>query len=69
MSYIHDHGKFEATRVLDILVRERALALSRREWKHRLAGHGYDLRETERGLIVTSAVAGHEICAVPEHLH
>ena len=69
MSYIHEQSAFEASKVLDILTRERAMALSEREWKHRLAGYGYKIRETDAGQVVTSAALGHEICAVPTRLH
>ena len=69
MSYIHQQSGFETAKVLDILSRERAMALSEREWKHRLVGYGYKIRETERGQVVTSAALGHEICAVPARLH
>jgi len=69
MSYVNEQSDFEAIKVLDILARERAMALSEREWKHRLAGYGYRIRETEAGRVVTSAALGHEICPLPEHLH
>ena len=69
MSYMQEQSGFEAVKVLDILVRERAMALSEREWKHRLAGYGYKIRNTEKGQVVTSAALGYEICAVPERLH
>ena len=69
MSYIHEQSAFEASKVLDILNRERAMALSEREWKHRLAGYGYKIRDTEKGQVVTSAALGHEICPVPQRLN
>ncbi len=69
MSYIQAQSEFDIVKVIDILTRERALALSDREWKHRLAGYGYKICETEHGQVVTSAVQGHEICALPERLH
>ena len=69
MSYVQAQSSFDAIKVLDILTRERAMALSEREWKHRLAGYGYKICETDHGRVVTSAALGHEICAVPERLH
>ncbi len=65
MSYIHEQSAFETRKVLDILTRERARALSEREWKHRLIGYGYRIRETDHGQVVTSAALGHEICPLP----
>ena len=58
MSYIHEQSAFETRKVLDILTRERAMALSEREWKHRLIGYGYRIRETDHGQVVTSAAPG-----------
>ena len=69
MSYMHEQSGFEAQNVLDIVARERAMALSEREWKHRLAGYGYRIDETETGPVIASMVMGHEICALPARLH
>ena len=69
MSYMQEQSGFEATRVLDIVTRERAMALSVREWKHRLAGYGYKINETRNGPVVASMALGHEICPLPERLH
>lgn len=44
MSIIVNQDRFVAAQVLDLVTRERGKALSRREWKHRLAGMGYGIR-------------------------
>ena len=40
--------------VRDLVMRERNLAVSEREWVHRVRGHGYAIRETEKGRVVSS---------------
>ena len=40
--------------VRDLVMRERGLAVSEREWKHRVRGDGYAIRETEEGRVVSS---------------
>ncbi len=68
MSDISHPTPTETAAALDILKRERAHSLTAREWKHRLAGYGYKLRDTDHGAVVVSAALGHEICAVPDYL-
>lgn len=51
-----------AAHVRDIVMREKSMSLSEREWKHRLRGYGYAVRETQRGQIVTTLPHGVEIC-------
>lgn len=41
---------------------ERNKALSEREWKHRLTGYGYAIRDTDHGRMITSLLKGAEIC-------
>ncbi|MEO0371670.1 MAG: hypothetical protein AAF231_09470 [Pseudomonadota bacterium] len=40
--------------VRDLVMRERQMAVSEREWKHRVRGYGYAIRETEKGRVVSS---------------
>lgn len=54
--------------VCDLVIRERQIALSDREWKHRLRGYGYAIQETDHGQMITSLVHGTEICELPTHL-
>jgi hypothetical protein len=50
--------------VRDFVLRERQMCVSDREWKHRLRGYGYDLRESHEGEVVTSLVKGSDICSL-----
>jgi hypothetical protein len=60
-----------STDILDILTiisRERRLAVSDREWQHRLRGYGYGIRDTDEGRVVTSLLKDAPLCAIPAHL-
>lgn len=43
---------------LEFARNERDHCLSDREWRHRLRGYGYDLRETPEGLMLTLLATG-----------
>jgi len=43
---------------------ERKSCVSDREWKFRLKGYGYDIRQTERGTVLTTLPQGVEICTL-----
>ncbi len=58
----------EARKVIDLVRDEREKALSKREWKHRLAGHGYSIAETTTGQIVTELLSGNPVCVLPPEL-
>ena len=68
MSIIVSQDRFVAAQVLEIVSRERKLALSRREWKHRLAGMGYGIRETEAGDMVETLPHRIPVCPLPAEL-
>ena len=68
MSIIGNQDQFAAAHVLELVSRERGHALSRREWKHRLAGMGYAIRETDTGAVVESLPHHVPICALPAEL-
>lgn len=53
--------------VLSILERERSMALSPREWKHRLAAYGYSIREVGGRQVVTSLVNGTDLGILPNN--
>lgn len=53
-----------ASDVRDFVMRERELALSEREWMHRLRGYGYAIRDTEEGRVVTSLTQGTHVCTL-----
>ena len=58
----------EAQKVVDLVLQERDKALSPREWRHRIAGYGYGIKESDDGLIITTLPRGLELCALPERL-
>ncbi|MEO0391355.1 MAG: hypothetical protein AAF218_10515 [Pseudomonadota bacterium] len=57
-----------AAQVMDLVTRERRVSLSRREWKHRLAGFGYGIRETGSGDVVETLPRRVQICTLPPEL-
>ncbi|WP_306155054.1 hypothetical protein [Roseovarius sp. MMSF_3281] len=62
MNMITSHNAFEDVR--DFVLRERQMCVSEREWKHRLRGYGYAIRESREGQVVTSLVKGSDICTI-----
>jgi hypothetical protein len=48
--------------IRNLVLRERHLAVSEREWKHRLRGYGYGIRDTAEGRFVTSLLKGAPLC-------
>lgn len=65
MSHIIDDANRE---ILELIQRERRMAVSDREWQHRLRGYGYGIRETAEGRYVTSLVRNAAICSIPAHV-
>lgn len=51
--------------VRDFVLRERQMCVSDREWRHRLRGYGYAIRDTESGHVVTSLLSGSDLCTLP----
>lgn len=51
-------------KVRDIVMRERTMSVSEREWKFRLRGYGYGVRDTDEGRVITSLIKGADICAL-----
>ncbi len=58
-------GTMVADGVLDLLKRERNKALSAREWKFRLAGYGYAIKDVAGRQIVTTLPHGVELGELP----
>ncbi|MCG7494140.1 hypothetical protein [Thalassobius sp. Cn5-15] len=54
--------------VIELLREERRKSLSLREFKHRLMGYGYKIRQTARGAVVESVSSQKEICKLPHEL-
>ncbi len=56
------------TEILKLVMRERGMAVSEREWKHRLRGYGYAIKDTTEGRTVTSLLrGGRALCTLPGH--
>ena len=67
MSIIIKQNGFLSDDVMQIVTRERQIALSTREWKHRLAGYGYTIRDTEDGRHVLETLPDHvALCELPD---
>jgi len=65
MSVMFNKDPFITAQVLDLVVREREQALSAREWKHRIAGYGYAIKDTEHGQVVETLPHHVEVCVLP----
>ncbi|MCR8825383.1 hypothetical protein [Pseudosulfitobacter koreensis] len=57
-----------AAKAVDLITQERAKALSKREWKHRIAGYGYCIRDTQHGQIVETLPHHIPVCTLPAEL-
>ena len=53
---------FEENDLRDMVLSERRKCVSEREWRHRLRGYGYAIRDTDEGRIVTSILRGGALC-------
>ena len=68
MSAMFNNDSLGTSKIVDMVLRERQVALSAREWKHRLAGYGYAIKDTDHGQIVESLPHHVEIAVLPnEH--
>lgn len=64
---IHEQPDTAMTaKICDIVLRERDMSLSEREWKFRLRGHGYAIKDTDEGQVITSLLKGRDICTLPD---
>ncbi len=68
MTIIVKQDPLVTAQIIDLVVGERAKALSKREWKHRLAGYGYGIRETDAGEVLETLPHHIEICELPAEL-
>lgn len=48
----------------NFVLREREMAVSEREWLHRLKGYGYAIKDTSEGRFLTSIVHKTELCSL-----
>ena len=59
---------FDESKVMDIVLRERRMAVSEREWRHRLRGYGFAIRDTDEGRVITSLLRGDALFGLPAQL-
>ena len=65
MSIMFHKDPFITAQVIDLVLRERASCLSAREWKHRLAGYGYAIKDTDHGQVVETLPHHVEVGVLP----
>lgn len=69
MAHADIGGRMIEASLLDMLKKERAQALSAREWKFRLAGIGYAIKDVKGAKVVTKLPQGTELGVLPSQLH
>lgn len=69
MAHADIGGAVIDTPTLEIIKRERAQALSPREWKFRLAGYGFAIKDVRGAQMVTKLPQGTELGVLPAHIH
>ncbi|MCR9114621.1 MAG: hypothetical protein NXH84_15200 [Rhodobacteraceae bacterium] len=47
-----------------LVMRERDLSVSEREWKFRLRGYGFGIRDSDEGRVVTSLLGKRDLCTL-----
>ncbi|MGR3712028.1 MAG: hypothetical protein ACU0A6_02760 [Shimia sp.] len=55
--------------ILNLIEREKSKALSNREWKFRLAGYGYAIKDVAGAQVVTKLPQGIELGVLPAQFH
>jgi len=59
--HITETGIAATPEALAFALNERRACLSDREWRFRLRGYGYDIRQTTRGRVLTQVTNGREL--------
>ncbi len=59
--HVTEHGLNAAAEALAFAHAEHRYCLTDREWRFRLQGYGYDIRQTERGRMLTTIIGGVEL--------
>lgn len=54
----------DSAAIRELVMAERRVSVSEREWKHRLVGYGYAIKDTPQGRVVTSVVRGEALCSL-----
>ena len=65
MAVMLNNDSFGVAKIINLVMHERQMALSVREWKHRLAGYGYAIRDTDHGQVVET-LQHVEIAVLPQ---
>ena len=68
MSIFSNQDQLVTAQIVELVINEREKALSKREWKHRLVGYGYSVRETDVGDVLQTLPHNIEICTLPPEL-
>lgn len=68
MSIMFNKDPFITAQVMELVLRERATSLSPREWKHRLAGYGYAIKDTAHGQVVETLPHRVEVGVLPAEI-
>lgn len=68
MSIISSQDQFVTAQIIELVSSERSKALSKREWKHRLASYGYSICETYAGDVLKILPHHVKICTLPDVL-
>ena len=68
MSVMFNKDPFITAKVIDLVLRERESSLSAREWKHRVAGYGYAIKDTDHGQIVETLPHHVEVGILPTEM-
>ena len=68
MSILSNQDQFATAKIIELVIGERTKALSKREWKHRLAGYGYGIRETNLGDVLETLPHHVEVCSLPAEI-
>lgn len=62
--HVTSKGATIVSEIRTFVMDERKHCVSDREWKFRLKGYGYDLRQTERGTVLSTLPYGVEVCVL-----
>lgn len=54
-----------ADKLRTFVMREREMSVSDREWRHRLRGYGYDVRDAGETTVVTGLGRKETLCEIP----
>lgn len=66
--HLIETGNYAARAALAFAAQERRYCLSEREWRHRMRGYGYDIRQTENGAVLARLTTGAEIGALGQNV-